>query len=214
MIAAKERAIYIAKRIRFWVDRTVSDVLNANLTYQVNLSGGQRRLKEAILCVAHKSQPMRFFGRIKLNKILWRADFRSFYERHQPVTGRTYQRLPWGPALIEMLPVMQDLLREGALTQEARVDAGNTEYRPVAKVEPALKLFSPEDLEYLDESVHHYRNMTGAESSDESHGVAWKSRMDGDAIPYEAVYFEDKPLPQAELDKLATIARKSKLRSA
>jgi len=105
-------------------------------------------------------------------------------------------------------------LREGALTQEARVDAGNTEYRPVAKVEPVLKLFSPEDLEYLDESVHHYWNMTGAESSDESHGVAWKSRMDGDAIPYEAAYFEDRPLPQAVLDKLARIARKFQLRSA
>jgi hypothetical protein len=38
--------------------------------------------------------------------------------------------------------------------------------------------------------------------------------MDGDAIPYEAAYFEDKPLPRATLDKLAEIARKYKLRSA
>jgi len=192
----------------------MADALSLNVTYRVDLSGGQRRLKEAILYVAQEAQPMRLFGRIKLNKILWRADFRAFYERHQPVTGRTYQRLPWGPALIEMLPVMQELLKEGALTEEAQVHAGNTEYRPVAKVEPVLKFFSPEDLEYLDESIHHYWNMTGTESSDESHGIAWKSRMDGDAIPYEAAYFEDKPLPQAALDKLARIARKYQLRSA
>jgi hypothetical protein len=38
--------------------------------------------------------------------------------------------------------------------------------------------------------------------------------MDGDAIPCEAAYFEDKPLPQAALDKLARIARKYQLRSA
>jgi hypothetical protein len=186
----------------------------SDVTYQIDLSGGQRRLKEAVLYVAKNGRPMQFFDRIKLNKILWRADFRAFYQRHQPVTGRTYQRLPWGPALIEMLPVMQELLKEGALTEEMRVHGGSTEYRPVAEMEPVLKFFSPEDLEYLDESVHHYWNITGTESGDESHGIAWKSRMDGDAIPYEAAYFEDKPLPRAALDKLATIASKHQLRSA
>jgi hypothetical protein len=192
----------------------MADALSLNVTYRVDLSGGQRRLKEAILYVAQKGQPMRFFGRIKLNKILWRADFRAFYERRQPVTGRTYQRLAWGPALIEMLPVMQELMKEGALTEEARVDGGTTEYRPIANAEPVLKLFSPEDLEYLDEAIEHYWNMTGAESDDEALGIAWKSRNDGDAIPYEAAYFEDKPLPQASLERLARIARQRNLRSA
>src|SRR5712672_2931435 len=192
----------------------MADALSLNVTCRVDLSGGQRRLKEAILYVAEKGQAMRFFGRIKLNKILWRADFRAFYERRQPVTGRTYQRLPWGPALIEMLPVMQELLREGALTEEARVLSGNTEYRPIARAEPVLKFFSPDDLGYLDESISHYWNMTGTESDDESHGIAWRTRNDGDAIPYEAAYFEDKPLPQASLERLASLARQRNLRSA
>jgi|GraSoiStandDraft_4_1057263.scaffolds.fasta_scaffold198494_2 hypothetical protein len=192
----------------------MADALSLNVTYRVDLSGGQRRLKEAILYVAEKSQAMQLFDRIKLNKILWRADFRAFYERRQPVTGRTYQRLPWGPALIEMLPVMQELMKEGALTEEARVHGGSTEYRPIAKAEPVLKFFSREDLEYLDESIEHYRNMTGTERDDQAHGIAWKSRNDGDAIPYEAAYFEDKPLPQASLERLARIARQRNLRSA
>lgn len=192
----------------------MADALSVNLTYRVDLSGGQRRLKEAILYVAQKGQEMKFFGRIKLNKILWRADFRSFYERHQPVTGRAYQKLEWGPALIEMLPVLQELLRDGALVQEPRAHAGNTEYRPIPKAEPNLRFFSPDDLDYLDESLRHYWSMTGTESSDESHGIAWKSRMIGDAIPYEAAYFEDKPLPNAALQKFAGIARKSNLRSS
>ena len=129
----------------------MSDGPSVNVTYKVDLSGGQRRLMEAILYVAQKGQPMWFFGRIKLNKILWRADFRSFYERHQPVTGRAYQKLAFGPAVIEMIPVMQDLLRAGLVVEEKRIHGDKPEYRPVAKADPVLRYFSPEDIEYLDD---------------------------------------------------------------
>jgi Protein of unknown function (DUF4065) len=193
----------------------VAALPRVHVTYKVDLSGGQRRLKEAILYVAGKGQPMTFFGRIKLNKILWRADFKSFYERGQPVTGRTYQKLEFGPALVEMWPVMNDLLREDLLLEEEHTVPGDRiEHRPVAKAEPVLRHFSPEDIEFLDESLRHYWNMTGMESSDESHGVAWKTRNIGDAIPYEAAYFEDKPLPTPTLQRLADQARKAKLHSA
>jgi len=185
-----------------------------HVTYEIDLSGGQRRLKEAILYVAQKGQQMAFFGRVKLNKILWRADFKSFYERRQPVTGRAYQKLAFGPALLEMWPVMNDLLREDLLIEEPRAQGEMTEHRPIAKAEPVLRCFSPEDIEYLDESLRHYWNMTGTETSDESHGTAWKTRNIGDAIPYEAAYFEDKPLPQATLQRLAERVKKLNLHSA
>lgn len=185
-----------------------------NVHYRVDLSGGQRRLKEAILYVAQKGRPMNFFGRIKLNKIIWRADFRSFYERQQPVTGRSYQKLEWGPALIEMMPVMQDMLRDDLLIEEPQRHGDKIEYRPIAKVHPVLKFFSPNDLEYLDESLRHYWDLTGTEASDESHGLAWQSRNIGDAIPYEASFFEDKPLSIKSLARFASFARKLNLRSA
>lgn len=157
---------------------------------------------------------MVFFGRIKLNKILWRADFRSFYERGQPVTGRTYQKLELGPAPEEMVPVMNDLLREGSLFEEPRQHGDATEQRPVPKADPVLTIFSAEDIQYLDESLHHYWEMTGTESSDESHGIAWKTRELGEGIPYEAAYFEDRPLPNRTISRFAKLARKMQLRSA
>jgi hypothetical protein len=100
------------------------------------------------------------------------------------------------------------------LEEKAHKYGNATEYRPIAKADPVLKFFSPEDLEFLDESLRHYWDMTGMESSDESHGVAWKSREIGDPIPYEAAYFEDKPLPKAALQRLAETAKKLNLRSA
>ena len=113
-----------------------------------------------------------------------------------------------------MVPIMHDLLREGLLTEQPQTHGETTEYRPVPLAEPVLKFFSPEDIEYLGESLRHYWDMTGMESSDESHGIAWKTRGIGEGIPYEAAYFEDRPLPKATIDRLANFARKLQLRSA
>jgi hypothetical protein len=189
-------------------------VEDLHLTYRVDLSGGQRRLKEATLYAAQKSQRMDRLGGIKLNKILWRSDFRSFYARRQPVTGRTYQRLKFGPAPIEMVPVLAELHRDGLLVTEQRKVFDKTEHRPVPQADPVLNFFSQEDLDYLDESIQHYWSMTGAETSDESHGIAWRSREDGDPIPYEAAYFEDAPLGEKYLGKLAEQGRGAKWLSA
>ena len=188
--------------------------LGSRVDYRIELSGGQNRLKEAILYVCQKAAEMEFFGAIKLNKILWRADFKSFAERQIPVTGRQYQRLAMGPAPVDMPPVVSDLLREGAIVIERREIGRHAEKRHVGKVEPVLGAFSPEDLDYIDEAIEHYRHMTGTEASDESHGVAWKTREDGDPMPYQSAYLENGPLPQATLDKLKGIARERKWRSS
>src|SRR4051812_28498645 len=91
-------------------------VARPKLTWKVELPGGQRRLREAILYVSEKCVEARFFGKVKLNKIIWRADFESFAQRGQPVTGRQYQRLKQGPAPVEMLPLLNELQAEGLLT--------------------------------------------------------------------------------------------------
>src|SRR6478672_8661822 len=85
----------------------------SKLTWKVPLAGGQRRLREAVLYVSNACTEAERFGLVKLNKIIWRADFESFAQRGQPVTGRQYQRLPQGPAPIEMKPVLNEMLRAG-----------------------------------------------------------------------------------------------------
>jgi hypothetical protein len=187
---------------------------DVNVTYKVDLAGGQGRLQEAILYVARRGQDMKYFGAIKLNKILWRGDFRSYYHRRQPITGRQYQRLKLGPAPVEMKPVMARMLRDGLLNIEKRRIIDYKEDRAIPLAEPMMKFFSPDDIEYLDESIQHYWDMTGAETSDESHGMAWRSRNDGDAIPYEAAFFEDAPLNEAALDNFAKIGRQRGWKSA
>jgi hypothetical protein len=45
------------------------------LTWKVPLPGGQKRLREAVLYVSAACKDAERFGLVKLNKIIWRADF-------------------------------------------------------------------------------------------------------------------------------------------
>ena len=67
------------------------------LTPSVILPGKQDRLRQMILYVATKCAKAERMGLIKLNKILWKADFDAFAARQRPITGREYQRLDLGP---------------------------------------------------------------------------------------------------------------------
>ena len=169
-------------------------------TLTVPLPGGQARIKEAILYVASKCATARFFGAIKLNKIIWKADFNSYAARGVPVTGRAYKRRPLGPALQEMLPVHRSMRNEGLIRVENR-DFGDDiiEDRTIPCVEPSFAYLRTEDFAFLDSAIRYYWEMTGGETSDESHGVAWSTRKDNDPMPYELAYLSDEPLSLAQL---------------
>lgn len=165
------------------------------LTYSVDLPGGQDRLRQMILYVSLRCSNARRFGLIKLNKIIWKADFDSFAVRQRPVTGRAYQRLKFGPAAREMLPLHREMQRSGLIQIDLR-DFGDdiVEHRTVALANPDLKHFDQADLSFVGSSIHHYWDKTGMEASDDSHGVAWSSRANGDPMPYESAYLSDEEL--------------------
>jgi hypothetical protein len=156
-----------------------------------------------ILYVASKCERAEYFGAIKLNKIIWKADFDSFAARKVPVTGREYRRQRFGPALWEMLPIHREMLHEGAIRVETRKFSEEiVEHRTIALDQPNLRLFTSDDLAFVDASIRHYWDMTGTEASDESHGVAWKTRKNGDQMPYELAFLSDKPLDEAHLSRI------------
>src|SRR5258708_531214 len=97
-----------------------------------------------ILYVSERCATAKRFGKVKLNKIIWKADFDAFAARHVPVTGRPYQRLVFGPAPVEMPPLYGEMLQEGLIHID-RIDLGDNyiEHRTIPDVKPELKLFSP-----------------------------------------------------------------------
>jgi hypothetical protein len=176
------------------------------LTWKVHLPGGQKRLAEAVLYVSKACEQAPNFGLVKLNKIVWRADFESFAQRGQPITGRQYQRLRQGPAPVEMLPVLNELQAGGLLAIKPVSQGNYEERRPVALQDPVLTFFSPQDLVFLDRSIAAYWDKTGKEVSDISHGAAWSSREDGEAMPYELAYLSDHPVGRGQKARLLKLA--------
>ena len=180
------------------------------LTYRVELPGGQLRLREMILYVSMRCADARRFGKVKLNKILWKSDFDAFAARRVPVTGRAYQRLQWGPAAVEMPPLYGEMLQDGLIHVE-RIDLGDNfvEQRTIPDAEPELKLFSANDLFYVDSAIEYFWEKTGREASDDSHGVAWQSREDGDPMPYELAFLSDRRLGEAQGARLLELGKRS-----
>lgn len=178
-----------------------------HLTYKVKLPGGQTRLREAALYVMKKCEDADFFGLTKLNKVLWRADFHAYAQRRTPVTGRHYQRLSQGPAPVEMLPVLNELERDGYIKIEKRLLGNFEERRPIALVDASLRYFSADDLSYLDSAIQYYWQRTGREVSTDSHGVAWETRENGDLMPYELSLLSDDPLSERDTAKFADLGR-------
>ncbi len=187
--------------------------IRPKLTWKVNLPGGQHRLREAVLYVSKRCEDATLFGLVKLNKIIWRADFVSFVERGQPVTGRIYQRLPQGPAPIEMLPVLNELQADNLLRIERSTVGGYEQQRPIALAVPNMTLFSPGDVACFDRAISLYWDKSGKETSDLSHGVAWKTHEDGEPIPYEMAYLSDEPLGSSQKSRLLGLAERFDWRS-
>jgi hypothetical protein len=165
------------------------------LTLSMSLPGGQNRVRQLILYVATRCVTCRWFGAVKLNKIIWKADFDSFSDRQIPITGREYRRQPLGPVLRDMLPIHRDMMESGLISVERR-DFGDrmVEHRTIARVAPDMSIFDEDDMKYIDASIRHYWDLTGTEASDESHGVAWKTRQNGDPMPYDLAFLSDDPI--------------------
>jgi hypothetical protein len=105
-----------------------------------------------------------------------------------------------------MLPVLNELQADGLLRIERIKIIDYDELRPIALVDPVINLFSRGDLDYLDRAISAYWDKTGTETSDISHGVAWKSRADGEPMPYELAYLSDKPIGAGQRARLLKLA--------
>jgi hypothetical protein len=178
------------------------------LTYKVHLPGGQQRLAEMILFISEECENAPRFGLTKLNKIIWRADFSAFASRRVPVTGRAYQRLPMGPAPVEMRPLLGDMRNRGDLEIQP-FDFGNgiIEQRVIALSIPNLRFFSEDDLEFVRDAIRYYWDKSGREASDDSHRIAWETREDGDPMPYELALLSDEDLTSEQRQRFGQMAR-------
>ena len=176
-------------------------------TERVRLPGDDSRLKEMIVYIASKCQEDPGFGAVKLNKILFRADFQAYRLRGRPVTGTAYFRLKYGPAPKAMMPVMRELHSEDAVRTQRRIVGGLEQKRPIALRPANLSYFSGEDIAIVDDIISELWGRSAVAVSDESHGIQWQTRADREPIPYESAYLSDAPVTADDVQRAGELIR-------
>ena len=167
-------------------------------TFSFGFPNAEERLRELILYIAEESREDIYFGAVKLNKILWMADFMAYAQRGEPLTGVPYQRLQQGPAPRRLAPVRNAMIRAKEVQEVQQQRGKHTQKRLLPLRAADTSLFEDWQIELVDGLIKSMQGVTAKELTAFSHGVAWRSAAEkGALIPYEAAFLSDEP-PDAE----------------
>lgn len=165
----------------------------------------ERKLRELILYIARRSAADPYFGRTKLNKILFFADFEAYRRLRRPITGAVYQRLPQGPAVQQMLPILRTL--EGSVTEISEDTFAGAQQRLVPLRSADLSVFTGEEIAIVDQVLDELRPMTNYQVSELSHTtMAWRLTENRQEIPYSFALVDSAPPTDEDVMWLAALS--------
>jgi hypothetical protein len=181
----------------------------------------KQKFYEMVLYIAGAFKDDKKFGRIKLAKLIYNADFRAYRRYGEPISGATYIKDEFGHNPLQLMHAELDLVAQERAT-EIRGEGDEDEPRYIdpkdrkrlvpepGRGDPNLDLLPQRDIDQLDEVIDEYRTAPAVSMSDESHKTlgwrvaAWKER-----IPYSSALL-GKPRP-GDLAHAAEVARARKL---
>ena len=144
-----------------------------------------QKLKELILLIASQSQEDATFGAVKLNKLLFYSDFLAHLSLGRSITGHDYFALQQGPCPKRLVPIVDEMQRDGELAVYEMKFHGYTQRKTVALREADLDKFRPEEVDLIYRVIKHYWGKTGKQMSDATHRfVGWVVANEKEVIPY------------------------------
>ncbi len=167
------------------------------------------RFKELVLYICQKCATDPKFGATKLNKILYFADFLSYARLGKPITGFKYQREKNGPVPTHLVPVREEMIKNGDLAlQPIKLASRGTQKRFVNLREPRLDAFMANEIALVDSIIEGLWGYTAEEVSEFSHTmVGWQVADPGEEIPYETIFVSAQPLTEADIVRARELAR-------
>ncbi len=140
-------------------------------------------------------------GSVKLNKILWLADFSSFYRYGEPITGSRYIKRQYGPVPSQVKPAIRELEMAGILEVSSAPFFKYSKNNFICRREPANALLTSEELEIIDKAITYVTQEHTAKSiSDLSHDHIWQAAQDGEEIPYFTIFAQPAAITADELE--------------
>lgn len=174
------------------------------------MSGGREfdsgRFKELVLYLTERSgeESDPRMSRVKLNKLLYRADFEAFRLLGKSITGATYIKGEHGP-MAEQLPIAEEELgRAGYLHYRTDESGPYPRKVPVADEAADPEKFSKEERKIIDRTLDELAPHGGRGASKWSHeeSVGWRLTPQDEVIPYETSVIASKPGPPKTIARL------------
>ena len=160
----------------------------------------QEKFAELIIYFSYHSKEDPKFGAVKLNKLLYYADFNAYRLLGHSITGADYQKLNEGPAPRQMLPVRRMMIDSQDIAIEFRPYFNSVQQRIIPSRKPR-KVFLDEELAIINETMAALWDMSGRQVSDLSHSeIGWQVTEVGETIPYETTWLSSDPIPQEAED--------------
>jgi hypothetical protein len=189
------------------------DFSKEKLTYEYKDWDTKALLRELILYIATRSQLDPWFGKTKLVKLLYLADFGSFREYGIPITGHRYIAMPNGPFPDDLNALLDDMVEKREIIKQMVPIPGynNAQERIIPCREANPEVFKPywESIAFVDGLIHANWKKTGSRMAKGTHGIAWKVTEQNQPIPYESsIIKDDNELTQEDIEILEEIAEK------
>jgi Protein of unknown function (DUF4065) len=140
-------------------------------------------------------------GATKLNKTLWISDLRSYYETGKPITPARYVKREFGPVPSSIMPVLQELQREGALTVKTVDHFGKSKREFIVRQKQSGDFLADNEKQIVDETIKYVTEKhTAVTISKMSHDHIWQAAEDGEEIPHYTVFANPDEVTEEELE--------------
>ena len=162
----------------------------------------ETKFRQLLLYVAGKCESDPHCGAIKLNKILFLADFLAYAHLGAPISGAEYEALERGPAPRLLKPIRDDMEAKKELIVRHQRRFGHTQHRVIPISEPDLAQFTGEEIALVDAVIGMCENETGYDLSELTHGMCgWQLAQYKEVIPYPTVFVANEPATKADQER-------------
>lgn len=167
----------------------------------------REKLDDLVLYIARQSECDPDFGAIKMQKILFMAEFGHYARYGSPITGKKFQKWRDGPVMPAYRYAEARLTGAKKAAIQERSVGPRTQKRLVALTEPDLTRLSADEIKSVDEAIDALSGMNAGDVSRWSHEfVGWKAARPNEVIPHETVFVSKRPLTPGERARGAELA--------
>jgi Protein of unknown function (DUF4065) len=136
------------------VMQPIDDVVNPDAP--ARRQPDDRKLQELLLYISWMCEGDPTFGAAKLNKILFASDFRAYVHLGASITGHEYRALEQGPAPRRLVPLREELTKDGALVIRERDFYGRRQSQTIPLRVPDLTGFTPQEIAIVDRVIQEW----------------------------------------------------------